>query len=315
VFGDRVGVCAETEIGMPTSLNREDRPAAAPGSGCRTRKEGDGSVAAKACGCKHHAEPAPAEEAVPKKSGCGCKHHDPSGSTDADDGPDSPGSGCTCRNMLWIRKVHSGAGLVFGAFLAEHLAATALGLKPAIGGRYLEFLRAAVTEAPWLHVAVYLPMLVVVSFGLYLLATAGLRYNVKKCNRGGKLRYWSQRMTGLAILAFLGFHLVSLHDFGARVDAAGQHTAESVCQASVQAFQAAWPSAESGSPLRGLAVLGVLFGTWAAVFHASNGAWSAAIAWGLVETPAARDRWQWVCLAAGSVLAVLGTMGWVAFCI
>jgi hypothetical protein len=50
--------------------------------------------------------------------------------------------------LLWIRKVHSACGLVFAAFLIEHLAATAMGWNPFLFGRYMQFVHAVLAEAP-----------------------------------------------------------------------------------------------------------------------------------------------------------------------
>ena len=63
-------------------------------------------------------------------------------------------------------------------------------------------------------VAIFLPLLFQAASGLYLLRKHGLKYSVKKCNRGGKLRFFLQRATGLAILAFAAFHVGTLHAWG-----------------------------------------------------------------------------------------------------
>jgi succinate dehydrogenase / fumarate reductase cytochrome b subunit len=220
-----------------------------------------------------------------------------------------PTEKCGCRKLLWIRKTHSACGLMFGLFLLEHLAATALGLKPVLFGRYMQFVDAVLAEAPWLKAVVLAPLAVASLFGCYLLAAAGLRYQVKKCNRGGKLRYWLQRTSAVVVLLFLAFHLWTLRDYTMPAD----EDATQVFIASAQGFQSHWPPEGSGHPLRAAAVLCVLLGTWASVYHMCNGLWSAAIAWGFLETPAAQARWNTVCLAIGLVLAILGMLGWVAF--
>jgi len=232
--------------------------------------------------------------------------------------------------MLWIRQVHSAAGLIVALFLLEHLTATAMGWSPLLFGRYMQFVQTVLGAAPWLRALVLLPLAVAVAFGGYLLVTAGIRYQVKKCNRGGKLRYWLQRASAIALLAFLGFHLWTLKDFAATVHASSSEPAGRGCctvskpaasvdspqttfTASVGAFQTMWPTHGVFYPVRILAILGVLVGTWAAVYHLSNGLWSGAIAWGFIETPGAQQRWGRVCMTIGIVLAVLGTMGWYAF--
>ena len=300
--------------------------AAATAKACRSRREAaGGEEKPKTCGCGKHAAPVEVEAVVtPSSKPCGCKHHAAAETPAVEAAEPEPGkAACGCRRLLWIRKVHSGCGLVFGAFLLEHLAATALGLRPSLFARYMQFLQAALAEAPWLHALVFVPLAVAALFGGYLLFTAGLRFNVKKCNRGGKLRYWLQRMSAIVLLAFVGYHLLTLRDYrrltdsapsaGALSGAAGADSARAVFTGSVRGFQSLWPNSVGLYPLRLLVVASLLVGTWAAVYHFSNGLWSAAIAWGIVETPASQRRWEWVCLAAGVSLATLGTMGWIAF--
>jgi len=239
-------------------------------------------------------------------------------------GREAAGQKCGCRRLLWVRKVHSACGLVLGAFLIEHLAATAMGWNPFLFGRYMQFVHAVLAEAPWLRALILVPLALAAAFGGYLLMTAGVRYNVKKCNRGGKLRYWLQRVSAVVLLLFLGFHLLTVQGFRRALDALGPSadwtsaaTAKAASRAmfvaGVQGFQATWPKDGPLYPLRVIAMAAVLAGTWAAVYHATNGLWSAAIAWGLLETPASQRRGEWVCLALGVILSILGTMGWLAF--
>ena len=68
---------------------------------------------------------------------------------------------------------------------------------------------ATLRQTPWLEVLVFLPLATLVPFGLYLLFKAGLRYNVKKCKRGGKLRFFLQRVSAVVILGFIAFHLLA----------------------------------------------------------------------------------------------------------
>ena len=195
-----------------------------------------------------------------------------------------------------------------------------MGWKPTIFGRYVQCVRAVLAEAPWLKTLILVPLVVAVAFGSYLLLKAGVRYNVKKCNRGGKLRYWLQRVSAVALLLFLGFHWWTLKDFqplgpgsNAASAAAGGGSPQAIFAGSVAGFQATWPKEGPWNPWRVAAIVAVLMGTLAAVYHVSNGSWSAAIAWGLLETPASQRRGGRICLAAGTMLAILGTMGWIVF--
>lgn len=313
---------------LPSDSPNENGPTAAT-----ALQSSPSSGNGKTCGCRHHAvaavaapvevaPPAEADAAVAVEAppepqpggGCGCGHHATAAATAttetvSESTPPNQGQGkCGCRRLLWIRKVHSAAGILLLAFLLEHLAATALGARPALAGRYLQFLQAALAEAPWLAALIFVPLAVAAGFGGYLLLQAGVRYNVKKCNRGGKLRYWLQRTTAVVLLVFLALHIGSLRGYHLPTT----ESAPATFHASVAALQAGWPAGPA-NPWRLAIIAGLLLGTWAAAYHASNGLWTAAIAWGLLETPAAQRRAEWVCGAAGLGLAFLGTIGWAAF--
>src|SRR5271165_2954460 len=158
------------------------------------------------------------------------------------------------------------------------MAATALGLQPRLFEPYMRGVHAALRQSPWLEVLVFLPLVALVPFGLYLLAKAGLRYNVKKCKRGGKLRFFLQRVSAVVILAFIAFHLLTLRDWGPKF--------------------ATSEAAKSALSMT------------AAIYHLGNGLWTGAIAWGLTQSPSAQQRSLWVSIAFGIMLLVLGTLGW-----
>src|SRR5208283_5772540 len=118
----------------------------------------------------------------------------------------------------------------------EHLAATALGLRPQLFEQYIRGLHAGLRQTPWLEVLVFLPLLTLVAFGIYLLAKAGLRYKVKKCKRGGKLRFFLQRVSAVVILAFIAFHLLTLRDWGPWAAGAAATTATTAGNSAQTAF-------------------------------------------------------------------------------
>lgn len=268
------------------------------------------------CGCKH--KQAQATEAVVEAAAgpvveaatavaestaagprCGCGEHAASEL--------EPTPGCGCQKLLWIRKTHSVAGALFGLFLVEHLLATTLGNAPAGFGAYMQWLNSVLSAAPWLEWLLYVPLAVAIAFGGYLLWLAGLRYQVKKCKRGGKLRYWLQRVSAVVLLVFVAVHLFSVRNY--HIPAGQGEASGEIYVASVQQFQAGWPS--GGARISAVALL--LVGTLAAIYHLANGAWSAAVAWHIVETPAAQSRLGHLCLAGGLVLGLLGILGWHAF--
>jgi succinate dehydrogenase / fumarate reductase cytochrome b subunit len=265
-------------------------------------------------------ETAIAKETSPSAAACGCGHHEAEDAAKQDESP--AGSTCKCQKLLWIRRTHSACGLIFGAFLVEHLAATALGLQPALFGRYMGGVHATLRQTPWLEVLVFLPLATLVPFGLYLLFKAGLRYNVKKCKRGGKLRFFLQRVSAVVILGFIAFHLLALRNWGlwfvggetpAAAVSIAAHSPQTAFATSVRQVWDFLPAANTFSPMRLAVIVFYLLGTAAAVFHFSNGLWTGAIAWGLSSSAVWQQRSLWLCTAFGSVLLALGAMGWFAF--
>jgi len=262
------------------------------------------------------------EETPPLEAACGCGHH-VAESTASQEAKEAAGSPCKCQKLLWVRRTHSAFGLVFGAFVVEHLAATAMGLRPGLFEQYMRGVHAAVRQTPWLEALVFLPLVTLVPFGLFLLAKAGLRYNVKKCKRGGKLRFFLQRMSAVLILTFIAFHLFTLRDWGpwsARSETPTSVVSTTAADSTKTAMAASagqiWgflPSADAPLPVRFAVIVFYLLGTVAVIYHFANGLWTGAIAWGLTQSASSQQRSFWAFAAFGIMLTVLGTLGWYAF--
>ncbi len=262
------------------------------------------------------------EETPPGAASCGCGHHAEE-ITDPQQAEETAGTSCKCQKMRWVRRTHSACGLVFGVFVVEHLAATALGLRPQLFEQYIRGLHAGLRQTPWLEVLVFLPLLTLVAFGIYLLAKAGLRYKVKKCKRGGKLRFFLQRVSAVVILAFIAFHLLTLRDWGpwaaatAAPSSVDSTTAnDSAMTAFATSVQQVWgflPSAAAPSPARFAIAVFYLLGTVAVIYHLANGLWTGAIAWGLNQSAVSQQRSLWAFTAFGIMLLLLGALGWYAF--
>lgn len=315
-------------------------------SKCRS-KNGSQESGSGGCGCKQRklsaqtadepaSEPAPVETAAvlaasqtatatleetpPPAATCGCGHH--AAESSATQSAEAAGSTCKCQKLRWIRKTHAALGLLFGLFLVEHFTATAMGLRPVLFEQHMQGVHAVLRQAPWLEILVFVPLVALVPFGLYLLAKAGLNYNVKKCNRGGKLRFFLQRASAVVILAFIAFHLLTLRDWGpkfARAEVergALSATAGSSAPAFATSVWQIWdflPAAGSPSPVRIAVMAFYLLGMAAAVYHLANGLWTGSIAWGLTQSPAAQQRSLWAFTAVGILLLVLGALGWYGF--
>ena len=220
--------------------------------------------------------------------------------------------------------MHALCGLWMACFLCAHLAIGITGWSPAAYQSNIALIRKTLAHLPgFTLVAILLPLLFQAASGLYLLRKEGMRYGVKKCNRGGKLRFFLQRLTGPAILAFALFHVGTLHEWGLHRIYQATHMAALSRYATGGLFQAgsAFRSTVDGfgnfcgaSTVGNLLVaLGCLLGVWATAFHAANGAWSGGVIWNLLPTPESKRRWGDVCVAIGIVLFVVSTAAWYAF--
>jgi succinate dehydrogenase / fumarate reductase cytochrome b subunit len=209
-------------------------------------------------------------------------------------------------------------------FLCAHLAIGVTGWSPAAYQINIGFIQNALAHLPgFALIAIFLPLLFQAASGLYLLRKEGMKYSVKKCNRGGKLRFFLQRVTGPAILAFAFFHVGTLHEWGLHriyqtthmaalngYATGGLFQAGSAFQSTVEGFANFCGASTAGNLL---VAAFCLLGVWAAAFHTANGAWSGGVIWSLVPTPESKRRWGYVCVAMGMVLFAAGTAAWYAF--
>lgn len=258
--------------------------------------------------------------AQPKHRGCGCgDDHSKEGLS----GGESGKSGCKCKGLLKYRRIHSFCGLLIGLFLCEHLFAMCLGLCPQWFDRYAAQLHAFAPRALFLEVTgILVPLLAMTPIGLYLLWGHGVKYNVSKCNRGNKLQFFLQRVSAVVLLAFIVFHLCTLHPWGIRllenrlmgntIVAAPAESLYALTVANVRTWHCGTSSPNS---INGAVIVFYLVGTLATVFHLANGLWTGAIAWNAVQLPATKRRWGIICCMFGIALGLLGIVGWAAFTI
>jgi succinate dehydrogenase hydrophobic anchor subunit len=215
--------------------------------------------------------------------------------------------------------------LWIACFLFAHLAIGVTGWSPLAYQRNIDAIQGALGRLPGFTLdAIFLPLLLQAVSGLYLLRKEGMKYGVKKCNRGGRLRFFLQRATGLAILGFALFHVGTLHEWGlhavyraTHLGALSRYAAGGLFQAGGAAFQSTVEGfgtfCGNRSPGNWMVAAFCLLSIWATAFHAANGAWSGGIIWKLASTPEAKRRWRYVSTAIGVVLIVAGTVAWYAF--
>jgi succinate dehydrogenase / fumarate reductase cytochrome b subunit len=221
--------------------------------------------------------------------------------------------------------MHAFCGLWMACFLTLHLAISITGWSPVAYQRNIDVIQGTLAHVPgFTLMAIFVPLLFQAVSGLYLLRKEGMKYSVKKCNRGGKQRFFLQRVTGLAILAFALFHVGTLHEWGlhavyqaTHLSALSRFASGGLFQAGGTAFRSTvegfgrfCATSAAGNVL--VAVLSLL-GVWATAFHAANGAWSGGVIWNLVAKPESKRRWGYFAVAIGVALSVAGTGAWYAF--
>jgi len=218
------------------------------------------------------------------------------------------GKKCACQLLSPKRKAHALIGLYLTLFLLAHLAIAAVGAQPSRYDALVSALHARpllIVAACWLLIVA--PLLAQFYLGFFLLAHHGLKFDVKKCERGGKPRFYLQRITGIAIFVFMALHLLTLaasgflrypnhpEAYGATLAAFGSSAA---CPLALALL---WKAA---------ALAGLLGAAW----HMGNGLWSGAILFKLA--PSAGSVWlNRVAIGVGAFIAVLSTAVWALYAI
>jgi succinate dehydrogenase / fumarate reductase cytochrome b subunit len=231
-------------------------------------------------------------------SAAACKHHPLLQALPA------ANSGCKCGKLRPPRKLHAAVGLWLALFVTLHFAICLTGLYPRSYEGTVGQLHRSIANLPGAVLfLILIPMSVQAGSGLYLIAKEGVQYNVKRCDRGGKLRYFLQRWTGLVMLAFLLPHVAIMRGWWQ-----SQSAESGVFARTVSGFHP-WTSTLANSITVSLLVVGILV----TAFHVANGAWSGAILWKVVKDEQGKARMGYVSLALGITLAAVGCLAWYAF--
>lgn len=218
---------------------------------------------------------------------------------------------CKCGARTCPRHYLALTGYLLGAFFVLHLAANTLGFWPTKFQAVVNRIHSLGVLLPVLEVGlIFLPLSIHVAFGLRMLCLEKLKFGVEKHHHGSDLRYWLQRVTALILLAFILFHVVTLHRwFGRRFD---PHNAFSSASHAIWQF---WHGLPAGHPGNLLFAQFYLLGIVAAVYHLTNGVTTGAEVLGFVSTPVAQKRLWRACLIAAPVLLLAGLAAWYAFAV
>lgn len=260
-----------------------------------------------ACTCGGHGTPANSCDCGEEAEGDACTcggHEDKAAAVCATPHHAKPAShSCSCQSVKLPRKIHAASGAVFGIFLVAHLLLNSSALERTHFRGTIDFVHSIIHNLPGITlVLVFIPLLIQICTGLYLVYKDGLKYTPNGCTRGSKPRFFLQRVTGLVILAFVILHLGTLHGWsfapvmrGASGPLAGYNPHH--------LFPAAgW-------------ITGILYliCVWGAAYHLCNGAITGSMVWGVVKKDPARMWLRRACAVAGILLAIFGTLAWFAF--
>jgi succinate dehydrogenase / fumarate reductase cytochrome b subunit len=250
-----------------------------------------------------------------QKSSCTCGGHggrvapaDPSAILTMEFG-EGEAHQCNCNGRTCPRHYLAWSGFVLGGFLVLHLAVNTLGLWPARFQTAVNRIHGLGAAQPVLEIAlIFIPLAIHMAFGLRTLWREKLKFGIEKHHHGNDLRQWLQRVSALILLAFITFHVVTLHRwFGGRFD---PHNAIGSVSQALWQF---WPGLPAGHPVNLLVAEFYLLGIAAAVYHLANGIATGSEVLGFTAAPAAQQRLWRTCLAAAPVLLLAGLAAWHAF--
>jgi succinate dehydrogenase / fumarate reductase cytochrome b subunit len=219
------------------------------------------------------------------------------------------------RRHFLLRRIHSLAGLAFGGYITVHLLVNATGLWPKVYQQNVDKIHTLEPMLPLIEILlIFGPLILHALYGAYI-GKAGVKFNTTKYNYGGNVRYALQRWTAYILLAFIAYHIATLHKWGLALFHVQGYPDFNPKNMAYQTTASSIKTPYDSAVLNYAVMAFYLLGIWSAVFHWANGLWTSAIAWGLTTTATAQRRWGHVCLAFGVLMMVIGTTAWVAFTI
>jgi succinate dehydrogenase/fumarate reductase cytochrome b subunit len=279
-------------------------------------------------------------EAAPKsgckKTSCGCGGHSRQARAATQPDPrailafkfgEEPEQKCNCSGTC-PRHYLAITGFILVTFVILHLTVNMLGLWPARFQAAVNRIHGLGAALPVLEIGlIFIPLTIHVALGLQTLHREKLKFGVEKHHHGSDLRQWLQRVTAVILLAFLAFHLTTMHRWGLHLVfrlthwptleryAAGGLFEPSRAFASVRDGLGNFWSAASGHPANLLIAQFYLLGIAAAVYHLANGVATGAEVLGWVKTPVAQERLWRIGVMAAPALLLAGLAAWYAFAV
>jgi succinate dehydrogenase/fumarate reductase cytochrome b subunit len=234
---------------------------------------------------------------------------------------------CACQKLLPWRFLHILLGLSLTAFLLVHLSISVAAYRPELYQSLVDRVHQCLNAFPWLFTPA-LVFILAIQFvtGGYLLFHHGLRYQVRGCNRGGKLRFFLQRISALLVGFFLLFHVGTLCSWGlhaiygfthlpllSRYAEQGLFDPNQAFLSTTHGLQQAWSTGVPQSFGNRIGLMLILLGILAAVYHVTNGMLSGGYVLKISKDPKRKALWTVLSLSIGAVILALGVAAWCAF--
>lgn len=208
------------------------------------------------------------------------------------------------RNEFLIRRLHSLSGLVpVGAYMTIHLLTNSSILASSQKFQFLvhqiHSLGPALPFIEWGFI--FLPLIFHAVIGVVIVK--GGMPNTGSYSHSGNIRYTLQRVTGMVAFVFIFWHVFHMHGWF-HADWWLEGVAKPLGGANFKPFSAPSTAAMALRPL----IVSLLYavGMLSCVFHLANGIWTMGITWGLWVSPAAQRRANWLAIAFGVGLSLVG---------
>ncbi len=201
-------------------------------------------------------------------------------------------------------------GYVLGGFLFLHLLVNSLALWPGKFQSAVNKVHSLGALLPVLEIGLATVLTFHIVVGLRQMRRDKLKFITGDHFHGSPMRQWLQRVTAVIMLAFVLFHVVTLHRwFGGRFNPGNAFSSAS------QAIWQFWHGQAAGSFPNLLFAQFYLLGIVAAVYHVANGLATGAEVLGLVRTEAAQDRLWKISICTSPALLLAGLVAWYAFAV
>ncbi len=219
----------------------------------------------------------------------------------------------SARTRYWAKKLFELSGfLPIGAFLIEHFYSNFQAVGPGGAERFNKVVVDLQTNPIIIFLEIGmigLPLLYHAFYGIFIASQA--RYNVGSYGYFRNWMYMFQRITGIILLFYIGYHVWNTRLIPVF------HPETAFLQSSPtgeKLVSSTYMSHYLNASHLGIQVMWIyVVGVACAVFHFANGLWNAAIHWGLTISPRSQRISGFVCGLIGVALLAVGLASLLAF--